>query len=298
MPHVISSVEKLDFSITDLPDMPLPTQVLMVDPTYFTVDYIINPHMENSIGTVDKTTADTEWKQLKSTFDKIGLTTHTVNGQKNLPDMVFCANQSLPYIDPEGERHVIMSIMHSDYRKKEVTYIEQWYRDHGYHVHHLDSNKIDGFEGCGDAVWHRHRRLLWGGYGFRSSVGAYREISDLFDVPVVTLELVDDDFYHLDTCFCVLNETTVLTYPKAFTDDGLQLIDRLFNHVIHANEDEAKNQFACNAVCPDGKNVLIQRGCVETTDQLEQRGFTVHPIDTNEFLKSGGSVFCMKQMVW
>lgn len=298
MPNVISSVEQLDFSITDLPEMPLPAQVLMVDPTYFTVDYIINPHMKNNIGTVNKTTADTEWKHLKSTFEEIGLTTHAISGKKDLPDMVFCANQSLPYIDPDGERHVIMSIMHSDHRKKEVTYIEQWYRDHGYHVHHLDADKIDGFEGCGDAVWHRHRRLLWGGYGFRSSVKAYREVSDIFDVPVITLELIDDDFYHLDTCFCVLNETTVLIYPKAFTNDGLQLINRLFDHVIHANEDEAKNNFACNAICPDGKNVLIQRGCTETTDQLEQREFTVHPIDTNEFLKSGGSVFCMKQMVW
>lgn len=298
MQKVITAVDDLDFSVTDLAEMPLPRQVLMVTPEHFTVEYVINPHMTDNIGKVDKKAARKEWTQIKSTFESTGLKTNIIEGQDKLPDMVFCANQSLPFINAAGNRHVIMSIMHSDHRKNEVPFIEDWYRQNNYEIHHLDENTIDDFEGCGDAIWHTGRQLLWGGYGYRSSVDAYQSISKILEVPVVALELIDEDFYHLDTCLCVLNEHTALIYPDAFTDEGRALINALFDNIIHAGDYEAKELFACNATCPDGQNVLIQEGCDEVTEKLEAAGFTVHPHNTEEYLKSGGSVFCMKQMVW
>ncbi len=298
MSNVITSVDQLNFSVSDLPKMPLPGQVLMVEPDYFTVEYVINPHMAHNIGKVNKDEARKEWEQIKDTFEQIGIKTHTMEGQKGMPDMVFCANQSLPFTTSEGDNRVVMSIMHSSHRKKEVPFIEEWFKQHDYEIHHLNENKIEDFEGCGDAVWHAGRRLLWGGYGYRSSIKAYKIVSEQFNVPVIALKLVDEDFYHLDTCFCVLNESTVLIYPGAFTEEGLKLIEALFANIIHATDYEAKKLFACNATCPDGKNVLIQRGCDEAIEKLEEAGFTVHALETEEYLKSGGSVFCMKQMMW
>ncbi|MDR8392468.1 arginine deiminase family protein [Aliifodinibius sp. S!AR15-10] len=297
MAQIIESAEQLDFSIYDLPTMPQPKQVLMVEPTYFSVDYVINPHMADNVGKVDKLKAQSQWDKIYFTFEQIGLTVHQLEGQEGLPDMVFCANQSLPAFDGV-KKHVIMSIMHADERKKEVPYIEQWYRQHGYVVHFLDEEHIQDFEGCGDAIWHTDRRLLWGGYGYRSSLDAYRAVADKLDLPIVTLELVDESFYHLDTCFCVLNETTVLIYPDAFTKQGLELINAVFGRVVKAGEYEAKALFACNATCPDGKNVIIQQGCSDVNKKLHDAGFSVHEVDTSEFLKSGGSVFCMKQLLW
>ncbi len=298
MANVITSTRQLNFSISDLPEMPLPQQVFMVEPDFFTVEYVINPHMAHNIGKVDEEEAKKEWTKIKNAFNEVGIKVHTIEAREKFPDMVFCANQSLPFIDENGEKHAVMSIMHSDHRKKEVPFIEKWFKQHDYEIHHLNKTKIKDFEGCGDAIWHSGRRLLWGGYGFRSSVDAYQIISDLFEVPVVALKLADDNFYHLDTCFCVLNENNVLIYPGAFTDEGLTLINSLFTNVIHANDYEAKELFACNATCPDGKNVLIQKGCKDTIKKLEEAGFIAHPLETEEFLKSGGSVFCMKQMVW
>lgn len=278
--------------------MPLPGHVLMVKPTHFSVEYVINPHMADNVGMVDKMEAQNEWDVLKSTFEQLEIESHTLEGQQNLPDMVFCANQSLPYIDGEGNRHVFMSIMHAEERKEEVPYIEQWFRQTGYEIHFLDEEDIDDFEGCGDAIWHTGKRLLWGGYGYRSSIKAYEHISETFGVPVIALELVDEAFYHLDTCFCVLDRKTVLIYPDAFTDEGLELIDAVFDTVIKASQYEAIKLFACNAACPDGKNVIIQQGCTDVNKNLRDAGFSVHEVSTYEFLKSGGSVFCMKQMVW
>jgi N-dimethylarginine dimethylaminohydrolase len=211
---------------------------------------------------------------------------------------VFCANQSLPYIDEDGMRHVLMSIMHAAQRKDEVAFIEQWYRQNGYVVHHLPEGDIQDFEGMGDAIWHTGRKLIWGGFGFRSSLRAYDIVAKTFDVPVIALELNKPAFYHLDTCFCMLNERTALIYPAAFTADGLALLRALIPDLIEADAYEAEELFACNATCPNGKDVIIQAGCVRVNAELRQRGFIVHEVPTDEFLKSGGSVFCMKMMVW
>lgn len=298
MAQIYTSADQIDFSIEDIPSMPLPTDVLMVRPLHYSVDYVINPHMADQVGKVDKIEANNEWDLVRSLFDQIGINVHVIEDQEGLPDMVFCANQSLPFIDESGKRHVYMSIMHADQRKEEVPYIEQWYRQHGYELHYLDEDKVSNFEGCGDAIWHTGKRLLWGGYGYRSSEKAYEIISDTYNVPVIALELVDESFYHLDTCFCVLDENTALIYPEAFTDKGLETINQLFDTVIQASKYEAEELFACNASCPDGRNVIIQQGCTDVNKNLRDNGFSVHEVSTYQFIKSGGSVFCMKMMLW
>lgn len=298
MAQVITSADQVEFTINDIPSMPLPSDVLLVRPLHYSIDYVINPHMNDQVGKVDKIKANSEWESVRSLFEQIGLKVNVIEDQEGLPDMVFCANQSLPFIDADGKRQVFMSIMHSDQRKDEVPFIEQWYRHQGFEIHFLDEDKIDDFEGSGDAIWHIEKRLLWGGYGYRSSHDAYAVISETFDVPVIAVELVDESFYHLDTCFCVLDKNTALIYPQAFSDKGIELIEAVFDNVIRASQYEAETLFACNATCPDGRNVIIQQGCTDVNKNLRDAGFSVHEVSTYEFLKSGGSVFCMKQLIW
>ncbi len=298
MKKIYTSVSQIDFNLSDLPKMPAPSRVLMVKPTYFDVEYVINPHMKGHIGGVDKMQALNEWEHLVDGYEELGFDVQIIKGEKGLPDMVFCANQSLPFVDTDDTKKVVMSIMHTDERKREVEAIEKWYRTQDYEVLHLDPAIVNDFEGMGDALWHFKRQLLWGGYGFRSSLKAHEQVSELLDTPVIALELVDDKFYHLDTCLCVLNEKHVLIYPDAFTEEGLKMIHKLFENVIEATKYEAEKMFAVNATCPDGRNVFIQQGCTDVNQKLRDAGFSVHEFSTYEFIKSGGSVFCMKMMLW
>lgn len=298
MADIITCKEKLTEALNESATMPAPREVLMATPKHYSVEYVINPHMEGNIGRVNKAKALWQWEVIRDKFRLLGFHVHEAEGQPGLPDMVFTANQSLPFVDPRGQKHAVMSIMHAEQRKEEVPFFEQWYRQNGYNVHYLDARKIADFEGMGDAVWHFKKQILWGGYGFRSSQRVYETISDLLGVPVVMLELTHPAFYHLDTCFCVLNERSVLIYPQAFTGDGMELIHAAFPIVIEASETEARERFACNACCPDGKNVIIQKGCHGVNKALKQHGFAFHEVDTGEFLKSGGSVYCMTLMLW
>ncbi|NNF03419.1 MAG: amidinotransferase [Rhodothermales bacterium] len=296
---VYKSARNLDFSIGDVPVQPLPDRVLFASPDYFNVKYVINPHMEGHIGEVDVDEAQREWNRLRTAYDGLGLDTHVVPARPGLPDLVFCANQTLPYLSKNDDsKGVVLSRMFAVQRRDEVPFLAEFFSNLGYDV--LDDliDENTSFEGMGDALWHPGRRLLWGGYGYRTSAGAYDVISDRLDVDVLLLQLEDPDFYHLDTCFCPLNESSVLIWPGAFTDEGVALIEAVFEHVLEAPEDESRSLFACNAHCPDGRNVVIQRGCSKTTAMLRSAGFVPVEVDTGEFLKSGGSVFCMKQMFW
>ena len=285
-------------SVDALPAIPRPGRVLLTTPDHFEVAYVINPHMEGNVGDVDPGRARSQWEGLRDAYERLGLEVSVLGGAAGLPDMVFCANQTLPYQTPGGERGVVLSRMHAAQRKPEVGHYEAFFEGQGYEVHGLDPDLPGDFEGMGDALWHPGRYLLWGGYGYRTDRQVYDRFESALGFVVVPLKLEDPDFYHLDTCLCPLDEQTALIYPGAFDDEGTAALKAHFPRIIEAPEDEARRLFACNAHCPDGTHVLIQAGCTTTTRLLQAAGYDVVPVQTDEFLKSGGSVFCMKLMFW
>jgi N-dimethylarginine dimethylaminohydrolase len=286
------------FDVATLPAIPRPGRVLLTTPAHFRVEYVINPHMEGNIGTVDPERARAQWEAVRAAYERVGFEAHVVEGAEGLPDMVFCANQTLPYRTPGGETGVVLSRMHAPQRKAEVPFFARFFRDQGYEVRALDDDLPGDFEGMGDALWHPGRYLLWGGYGYRTDRGVYERFTEKLGFPVLPLSLTDPDFYHLDTCLCPLDEATALYFPGAFDEEGLALLRAHFERLLEAPEDEARRLFACNAHSPDGRQVLIQRGCKDTNAALTKAGYEVVELDTDEFLKSGGSVFCMKVMFW
>jgi len=300
-PHpcmVYTDLDSIDFSLDDCPSLARPSRVVLTSPDYFDVQYVINPHMSGNIGGVNQPVAMQQWKALRAAYSALDVEPLIVDAEAGLPDMVFCANQTLPYKTADGRNGVVLSRMHAPERQNEVPHYAEFFDAIGYDVTSLPEEVDIDFEGMGDAIWHPGRRLLWGGYGFRTDRETYKALSDLIDVRVIALSLSDPEFYHLDTCFSVLDTDSVLIFPDAFDDKALRLIHRFFDTVVEAPEGESRHQFACNAHCPDGDHVFIQEGCTETVERLADAGFRPVELDTGEFLKSGGSVFCMKQMIW
>jgi N-dimethylarginine dimethylaminohydrolase len=294
---VFTRLSDVPFRLADLPAMPTPERVLLTSPAHFSVEYVINPHMAGHVGQTDRARAHRQWETLRAAYERAGLDVEVVEGAEGLPDMVFCDNQTLPFVRADGTKGVVLSQMHAPQRRDEVDHYARFFEDEGYEAHPLGLPGTD-FEGMGDALWHPGRRLLWGGYGFRTALDAYERVSTLTEAPVLALELLDAEFYHLDTCLSALDERTALYYPGAFQPDGLELLRGFWDTLIEAPEDEARHLFACNAHCPDGRHVLIQRGCDLTCERLREAGFKPVELDTEEYLKSGGSVFCMKVTYW
>jgi N-dimethylarginine dimethylaminohydrolase len=85
--------------------------------------------------------------------------------------MVFCANPVFTGLDGEGRRVCVLSHRRVASRRTEVAAHAEWFQGNGYRVFSIPGLEL--FEGGGDAIWHPGRRLIWGGYGFRTDKEIY-----------------------------------------------------------------------------------------------------------------------------
>jgi len=134
---------------------------------------------------------------------------------------------------------------------------------------------------------------LWAGYGFRSELDSHPYIAKWLDIEVLSLRLIDERFYHLDTCFCPLSEGYLLYYPPAFDFYSNRLIEMrvpAYKRIV-VEEPDAVN-FACNAVNINSAIVMNK-----VSDSLKQRladvSFQVIETPLTEFLKAGGAAKCL-----
>ncbi len=295
MPYLIEHPDQLA-DPRALPARPDSVGVLLARPSHFDVEYVINPYMEGNIGNVDRALAMQQWERLSEIYASLGYEVHVIDGVEGLPDLVFIANQSFPAQMPDGSWAVVMSRMRSAHRRGEVPIVEAWYHGRNARTLRLSDPQAE-FEGCGDCRWHPGRRLIYGGHGFRTLRSSLAELAELLETPVVPLHLTDPAFYHLDTCLSPLTDTAALVVEEAFEPEGLQMLRAAFPQLIPVPLHEARGGFAANGNCPDGKHFIVHPGNTETTAAVRALGLEVIEVDTSEFLKSGGSVFCMTMML-
>lgn len=276
-----------------LPARAEPESLLLVSPEEFDVVDVRNPFMEGQAGKIDRAQAAAEWGEYRAVLDReTGGQVRVLAPRPGLVDMVFCQNQTLLGRRPDGTRLCLRSHMRLEPRRPEVAPVVGFFAEAGYDVADPLPAHL-AFEGGGDATWHPGRRLLWGGYGPRSDRDAYPYVAQAFGVPVLRLELVDPRFYHLDTCFRPLDADTVLIYPGAFSDAGNDLIRAVFPSVVPVQEREAAETLALNGVALPRRKYVLHKGSPDLCAMLRALGYSVAEVRLGEFLKSGGSAYCM-----
>jgi len=254
----------------------------MCRPEYYGIEYEINPWMDMK-QKVDPKTAVSQWDKLHETITRCGAQIDLVAQVRGCPDMVFTANAGLLY----KNKIVLPHFKHKE-RQGELSYFQTWFENAGFQIANTISNDTPFFEGAGDALFAGDK--LFVGYGFRSDRRFYEQ-SNYFDKSkLIYCELADPYYYHIDTCFCPLNENLAMWYPPAFTPESQKRMAAEIK-LIPVAENEAKH-FACNAVVL-GKNVILPAECPEISHALEQHGFTVHPCNMYEYLKAGGACKCL-----
>jgi len=259
-------------------------KMFMCLPTFYDVIHKnMNVHMQLR-RPVDYIKACSQHLNLTRILLDNGANINFIKPQPELVDMVFAANGAL--IDHVSNT-AIVSNFKADTRINESYYWKNFLRENNYNVVTTSAK----FEGQGDALFSHNNKILWYGYGFRSEIIAAYQITDQCShLTVQTLKLCDPRFYHLDTCFCVLDENTVMYYPGAFDEESEQKIKIAFTNIVKVSENDAQH-FACNAVV---LNKTIVLHCVSNPlkKELQNYGFTVVENNMSEFLLSGGSAKC------
>ena len=252
---------------------------LMVKPTYFDVEYAINPWM-NPAKPTSAELAVTQWEWLRDLFVSLGHRVDLLDPVPGLPDMVFAANGATVVDD----RALVARFRHAQRDAESAPYLD-YFRAHGYRaVRQAQWTN----EGEGDFLV--AGEVILAGCGFRSDPRAHAEAQQFLGRPVVGLTLVDPRYYHLDTALAVLDAQTVMYYPYAFSAESRRTLRELYPDAITASAADAA-AFGLNAVS-DGRHVVLPEAATGLIDKLRERGFDPIGADLSELLKGGGSVKC------
>ena len=269
----------------------MPRKVLLCPPRFFDVTELKNPYMRRPI---DRVRAQHQWENLRRALEESGLEVETIDPVRHLEDMVFAANQVFVGSHEKIGKFVVPSRMRHPSRHKEVPFYVEWFRKREYRV--IDLNLAGEYlEGHGDLLWHPDDSKIWAAYGFRSTRGGVEKFAVAMQelgFPVIELELVDEYCYHLDTCLCPLNNEAALIYPGAFSPASMEKIRNGWKRIHELSVEEA-HQFMGNGIVINGR-YITPRVTSNLTRILSREDLTPVLVDTSEFEKSGGSLFCMK----
>jgi|ERR1041385_2324146 N-dimethylarginine dimethylaminohydrolase len=256
-------------------------ELLLCPPDHYSIDYEINPWMKKERN-AERDLAREQWSRLRDTLEFLGGQIHLMPAPPGLPDAVFTANAGLV----AGRKFISSNFRHKE-RRGESAHFDQWFGERGYELAHLPKELL--FEGEGDALFCRD--VLFCGYRFRSDIRSHQYLSDLLQCLVISVELADDRFYHLDTCFCPLPDGGAIWYPPAFDAYAQPAIRHHVGSLLEVTPEEAA-RFACNAVVLD-REIVLPDGCPKLCAALTERGYRCHPLPMSEFLKAGGACKCL-----
>lgn len=253
--------------------------IYVCPPTSFTLTYEINTWMDTT-NQINTTLANQQWQTLCDTLTQAGAGVTPIAGDM-YPDSVFIANAGLII-----NNTFILSRFRFEERQREESVWKKLFEAQGYTV--IQPPKKHYFEGAGDALFFRGH--LIGGTGFRGTKNTYDWIEHTLSIPTCTVELIDPHFYHLDTCFCPLDDNTALIYRDAFSQKSFEDIRHLGGTLIEVSKEDA-HRFACNAVAV-GTHVVLPHNNTDTEKKLKECGHTTLCIPMDEYMKSGGAAKC------
>lgn len=259
-----------------------PLTVLMCRPSYFTVNYRINPWMDPTSPT-DTARAVAQWETLRDAYVALGFDVHQIEPIDGLPDMVFAANGGLVI---DGVAYT--ASFHYPQRQAEGPAYARWLGSAGYDVRHATVvNEGEGdFLSVGD--------VILAGHGFRTDPASHSEAARVFGREVVALRLTRPEYYHLDTALAVLDDRIghehIAFLPGAFDADSLAELRRRFPDAIEVSEEDAA-VFGLNAVS-DGLHVITAERATGFHAQLRDHGYEPIGVDLSELLLGGGGAKC------
>jgi N-dimethylarginine dimethylaminohydrolase len=257
-------------------------KLLMCAPTYYGIEYEINPWMSRSQQS-NRGQACAQWEGLRRLLqERLAVDIDTIESQPGLPDMVFTANGGLVW-----NHKFIVSNFRYEVRQGEAAHFEEWFRHRGFTITRLPSELC--FEGEGDLL--KCGDTWFAGYHIRSDIIAHHKVAEIIEQEVLSLELTSDWYYHLDTCFCPLGNGRALYHPAAFDSYARKVLEDNISELIPVFDDEAA-RFACNAIVA-GNSIVMNDGCPKLRERLEALGITVFETPLGEFLKAGGSAKCL-----
>ena len=296
--------------------------IVMGDPAYFRIKSGSNPHTRNRWGfrkKVQPEIARCQWKRLLDQFRDLGIHVFVVPSVKEHPGMVFTANAGV-VIDrdaakPFSQKIFLMSTL-TPGRSGEESYYQEFFERLGFQIQRAPyrfEGEADFFPAGAFSIFthgqivRQHFKFNWGlppyrrVYGFRTDEKIIEILSGLAHLKIIlSLELVDERFYHGDTVCCSFgpNRSFLMVYLPALSTKSQELLRDSFRDQLIPLSSEDAFRFAANSFfleTEEGSMMFMPAGISERLkSEVKERGVTPIEVDVSEFLeKGGGSIKCM-----
>ena len=288
--------------------------VLMGDPTHFQVVGGANPHTRDKYGrkkSVDRALAIRQWQAMREQLLALGVEVEVIPPDPAHPGLVYPANAGfrnggvfvLSNLTPTraGEKPAYRAAV----TRRGLPCVEIRARFEG---------EADLFP-AGDVFLFTHGqitrqrfvpRLGWPPwkrvYGFRSQPEALAEIEGIRPLGkrVIRVELVDERFYHGDTCLCSFGpgREHLLAWAPALHPESLEELRGHFGERLLELAPDDAAIYAANSFALERENeslLVMPRGIsAALAARVRATGTRVVEVDVSEFYKKGGgSVKCM-----
>jgi N-dimethylarginine dimethylaminohydrolase len=286
----------------------------MGDPAHFSVVGGANPHTRDKYGrrkSVDRALAIRQWGRMRDLLGELGMRVEVVPPHAAHPGLVYPANAGFRH----GDVFVLSNLVPT--RAGEQPIYRAVIEALGLRCATIASR----FEGEADLFpaadlylfthgtirkqrfvprlgWPPWRRV----YGFRSDPRALAEICALGPLgkDVLRVELVDERYYHGDTCLCSFGagREHLLAYVPVLHPRSAALLRERFGERLLELGDADAAIYAANSFALDlaGESLLVMPEGISPRlrDAIRERRVRVVTADVSEFhKKGGGSVKCM-----
>jgi N-dimethylarginine dimethylaminohydrolase len=266
---------------------------VMVEPTHFRVEYVINPFMDPT-DQPDPEIALEQWRALVATIERLGGTVEALPQRADAPDMVYAMNLGLGLVRADGTEHVVLSHMRYAERRMETGSAHRWFAERGFATSYVGRDGVGAHLEAGDAFAFGDALVV--GYGPRTEELALKHLASDLGIRVRGLRITHPGMYHLDLAFCPLDDRRAIVCPAALDDESAAAMLALVPEPLVLTEEEALTTFCANSIVI-GRTVVMPACPDRVRAQLEEWGFEVVIVDVSEFHKGGGSIRCLTNPV-
>jgi N-dimethylarginine dimethylaminohydrolase len=266
---------------------------VMVEPTHFRVDYVINPFMDPAVQP-DPERALAQWRHLVAVLRGLGARVDVLPQRADAPDMVYAMNLGLAVRRPAGDPHVVLSHMRYPQRRVETPSAQAWFAGRDWSTTYVGRDGVGAHLEAGDAFAFGDALLV--GYGPRTEELALKHLAGDLGVRVRGVRITHPGMYHLDLAFCPLDDRRAMVCPDALDATSAAALLDLVPEPLVLTEEEALSTFCANSVVV-GRTVVMPECPDRVRAQLAAWGFDVVVVDVSEFHLAGGSIRCLTNPV-
>ncbi len=266
--------------------------IVMARPDFFVQSKIVKVDDEERFVESNPFTIKEQWEELNGIYywlkDKNYLDeVIEIDATEGFDSLTLIADKFFSWRISETNNSYLMGCANSDSEKKQLELIRSLFdpkKDK-----EIEYDKEDRFAGSLDLIPHLNKRLFFAGIKADQEAKCYKHVTHIFGTPIITLELIDPRFNHLSECFLQIDEKNAMYYSKAFSDESIAYLHKIYDHIIDLPEDEVLN-FSLMADLFSGKNgkiALMQMGNSLTSKILKKFNYKVVEVNLSEFNKFG-----------